>query len=688
MASTSVGSSTAFAFGLLSISLLVLLLLRHYLPLRSTPAYLLLPVFLALALPASIILLVPIDLASSATDEAGVPRGIWLPQRALLVCWRISYWLTFVLTWFILPVLGEYADSGHREPRERILYSLRRNAKYQLVVLGSSIAGLVYFFITSGVEVQSLKAMVMALAYAWGLVLSIYLMGHGLVAVPRKLFRNASISGRLRRLQSNAPRIHERLAESLEDLAVLEAQVLQLRQRKTGTARNFQDWIEDLVDSSDMPESRIALAPASRISDGAVPVVVTERYMADLTRKLKRARHKRIRFVEEWDRCVKEAKHLQDIMDSAGSKKLHVESTSNMPWYQKSTFMTPYMRYQLNANIIPGLRLLLSGIFALASLCVAWSEVFSRLVPKLSVIGLSIVHHPNSDDGQIGFAGQVISGFWLLYMMTAALTSVSEVKVWGNRALVTRHTYAESACWYASLVARLTVPLSFNFTTFVPDRIFKNTAFFQFLGRLIDLTPLGKGFSQFFPIFILVPICATAFNLYGKVKVMAGYGGFEDDEEDNPNGFGTGGWREGKALIDRELNSANSLGLANRDRSPQPPGSSANALATTPSTILPQYRDDPSSFSGTSAAGTVRRSSTRPEPLPAEEEDDGNFFSDFAHRVRNTFETTDKPDWVRNFEFKKPKWMGGDNETSGRAESGKGLGRWFGGRPDDGRVRL
>jgi hypothetical protein len=96
-----VGSSIFFSVALLIISLLVLLLLRYYLPIRSTPAYLLVPVFLALALPSSIILLVPIDLASNAGTETGAARGIWLPERALLVAWRISYWLTFILTWYV-----------------------------------------------------------------------------------------------------------------------------------------------------------------------------------------------------------------------------------------------------------------------------------------------------------------------------------------------------------------------------------------------------------------------------------------------------------------------------------------------------------------------------------------------------------------------------------------------------------
>lgn len=94
-----VGSGIFTGLTCLAISVLVILLLRHYLPLRRTPAFLSVPVFFALALPASLILLVPIDLSSSIGGN-DVHSGIWLPPRAMLVFWRIVYWLIFVLTWY------------------------------------------------------------------------------------------------------------------------------------------------------------------------------------------------------------------------------------------------------------------------------------------------------------------------------------------------------------------------------------------------------------------------------------------------------------------------------------------------------------------------------------------------------------------------------------------------------------
>ncbi|THC88527.1 hypothetical protein EYZ11_012026 [Aspergillus tanneri] len=626
MVSTSpipVGSSIFFSFALFTISVLVLLLIRRFLTLRATPAYLIIPVFLALALPASVVLLVPIDLASSSRD-GGSPQAIWLPDRLILVSWRIAYWLIFVLTW-------------------------------------------------------SIKALVMALAYVWGLVLAIYLMGHGLVSIPRTLFRNASVSGRLRRLQSHAPRLHDRLMDAINDLENLESQVNQLQRRKTGSARDFQDWIEELGESSTPPEARSLLQPTE--GSDTVPAVITERYMADLTRRLQRARHQRARFVDEWDRLVLTAADLQAIINSSASKKLEFSHSSyrstSLP---RVKFLTPYMRYHVYVHLIPSSRLALGALFSAASVCVVWSELIKSLAPRLSIVTLSVVSY-HKNPAPVGFGRQVAASVWLLYMCWAALVGVNDAKVWGNRALVRRNTYGESACWYAGLVARLTVPIAYNFLTFLPENVRLDTTFYQFLGQYIDLTPLGKGFDYFFPVFILLPICATLFNLYGRVKNVCGFGLLEEEEEDlenNPAGYGLGGWREGRDLIDRELNGLGSLALSTRSGQSPRPSSRAD--------------EGTRGFSSSRNSGIEAIRSSRPArgatpvSAPLEEGDQETFFQSFAHRVRNTFETASKPQWLQGDAFRLPRWMG--SEGNGGNDGNSGLARWFGGRPEPGGVRL
>ncbi|KAI1610543.1 LMBR1-like membrane protein-domain-containing protein [Exophiala viscosa] len=686
---SSVGSDVFALLAFLMISIAVLLLLRHYLPLRTTPAFLLVPIYLALVLPVSAILLVPIDLASSAHEQEHGDKGIWLPARAVLVSWRIVYWLTFMLTWVVLPLLAEYMDAGYRDPKARMIYSLRSNGKYQLIVISCGVVGLIYMIFSYGFDFTAIRGLVMALAYVWGLMLAIYLMGHGLVAIPRKMFRKADIAGSLRRVQAQAPKVHEKLEEAIVALDELEAQVMQLKQRKTGTARDFQEWIDELVDMTGQPESRIFANLTTIDASAKVPAVITERYLADLTRRLVRARHRRARYIHEWDSIVQTASDLQTIMDSKASRKLDFGRSSS-----RLNFMTPFMRYHLHVHIIPALHIVLGGILSLASVAVIWSEIIKFPAPQLSVVSLTVIHHPSNKNYLIGLGGQLLASMWITYMCVCALSSVNDVPTWNQRALVKRNTYAESACWYAGQIAKLTVPLAYNFLTFLPEDVQKASTFYQFLGRLINLTPLGTWFDYLFPIFVLIPVCAALFNLYGRIKNVFGFDILEDDEEaENPSGYGTGGWREGRDLIARDLqgNRTTTLGLSD---SPRPSLDTARPSGAPTRWVPPAQRS--AAIGGATSSRPTARAALDPEP------DEENFFTLFGRRVKNTIDTIDTPKWMQPSSrsgsgFKVPKWMGGsasgnaDNDSapssnqSGQSNNVLGL---FGSRNADGRIML
>ncbi|KAH0556568.1 hypothetical protein GP486_005576, partial [Trichoglossum hirsutum] len=598
----------------------------------------------------------------------------------------------------ILPLLQYYTDSGYRSSKERFLYSLRQNGRYQLYVLGSGTVGLIYILIHSGFGRNSIRALVMALAYCWGLVLAIYLMGHGLVAIPRRLFRDASISGKLRRLQHKAPEIHDKLTDAIQGLEELELQVAHLRQRRGSVAREFHEWIDDLADISGLPESNNRGRELPRLSpqiEPSIPTVITGRYLAELTMRLKQARHKRLRFADAWDRLVRNAANTQAILDSGASKRLEFGRVPlHASAWERYTLLTPYTRHILYFHILPAGSYFLGLVHSLASVCLIWSEIVKIADPKLSLIGLTVVHHTSRDRGQIGFGGQVIAAGWILYMCAAALTSISDAKVWGDMALVRRNTYGESACWYASQVAKLTVPLAYNFVTLLPPPIYRNTTFYKFLGRFINLTPLGTGFDRIFPVFILVPVLATLFNLYGKVKGLLGFGVLEDESTEDELGSGIGGWREGRDLIERELSGDSFINgrfstLA-RAGTTIPPLSRPGASGVAPGIVTTTRNGAALSMSRSTNQTAQSSRPLRPTFVAEESAPEGeSFMADFAHRVRNTFDNVDTPGWVRS--MKRPRWMGsvdGDHEERANPGSVNWYERWFGARPAEGRVRL
>ena len=543
--------------------------------------------------------------------------------------------------------------------------------------------GAIYVFLVNGFKDHSVKSLVMALAYCWGLVMAIYLMGHGLVALPRRLFRNANPTRRLRRLQSLAVKLHDNLSDATIELEELEAQLTQLRRRKNAVSRDHEEWIEEISEASSLPDPR---RPVATAQTPTLPAVITDRYLGEFSRKLMRARHKRARFVDAWDRLIQEVVNAQAIVDASASKKLEFGTSSLSVTRSGRNLLTPYLRYLLHCKVLPGIRLLSGSLLTFGSICIIWSELVKFIAPRLSIVGLTVLSHPGGN-GQVRFVGQLLAALWLLYMSIAALASFDDVKIWGNRALVRRNTYNESATWYSAQIAKLTVPLAYNFITLIPRDVYRDTQFFKFLGALINLTPLGEYFDYIFPMFILVPVLATLFNLYGRIKRVLGFEVLSDEEESSSNS-GTGGWRDGQNLIERELQGAARFGLTNVT-------DETGALSGAQSPQRATHRVDqtaPTSRPAVARQSTFaqRQAQRLAEATAAAEEEDESFFQGFAHRVRNTIDSVERPDWMNDL-GKRPKWMGGvggNGESSGRAEAGRGFGRWFGGRPDDGRIRL
>lgn len=559
----------------------------------------------------------------------------------LLVAWRISYWLCFVLTWAILPILLSYSDSGHRDPQKRLLQSLRENARYHLIVLSIGAIGLVYFFLSSGFHFYSIKGLLVALSYCYALFLAISLMGHGLVAIPRGLFHAASISGTLRKLQRQALRAYDKLLEATSNLEEVESEVVAVRQRKNGTALEFQEWIEELVEMAQVPESgsRSGAALGSRSS---IPSVITEEYLAALTQRLKLCIHRRARFLSEWENLVQSAADAQSILDSSSSQRLTFTKHFASPTLLENiSVLNPYTRHIFYFHLVPYMRVAVASLLSMASIMIVWTEVVHSYFPKAAVIRYTVVHHPSSSSGKIGFAGQCISGIWISYMCFAAYYSLSAVKVWGSYALVRRGTSASSACFYASYAARLTVPLAYNFVSFLPEEdIVNKSVFYNFLGKLINLTAISEGFNNFFPVLVLIPVSASLFNLYRRIKEIFGFGDVVDEQEEE-NAFETGGWREGRDLIERELQGATTGAFSSR--------AGAGGVA--------RSMNYGSAVTGP-ARPTAPRSRYRDEPVAEENGQDESYWGGLVHRVQNTFETVEAPRWLKP--QNRPRWMAGN----------------------------
>lgn len=500
--------------------------------LRKTPYYVLVPLFFSVYIPCSIVVLVPIDLVSSSKN--GKSSLFFVSESIRLILWRIIYWLAFTLTWAVLPILQSYVDSGYHSTSQRLKDAAKRNLRYQLIMLVSGVIGLVYVILSSGLTFSSIKSLLVALSHSYALVIAIWLMGHGLVNIPRRFWTEADPNSVLKGLYKHATSANDTLADIQTEYADVAAEIMALKPFKSG---QYQAWIDHIISKVEAgPGIPLNSSSNSSSIQGQSRVrvdrsMIDEYYLSNLYSKFKTVRNRLIRYDADWQKLLYEASKAEDIIKSRNAHSLEFR--------YKSSLLPPSVAYAYYYVISPYIQRFLAIIFLGLTLILVWSEITHGT--KISLVNIIV-------SKTYGLFQQLLSSVFLGFMCAAAFSSLSRLRVFKVYALVHRHSDQSSLIWYAMYACRLTVPLSFNYITLITSR---DSVFQEFLGKFINLTPLGKYFNDWLPRFVLIPMMFTLFHLYDKIQDFFGFGvSFDEDDEETGE---RGSVVEGRELVKRSL---------------------------------------------------------------------------------------------------------------------------------------
>ena len=113
-------------------------LLRHFSRPKTPPAISVI-VYLAWLCAFSICFLIPLDLNVDASDS-------------LEVIWTILFWVGFVCTWMLLPMIQEYYDNGGFTFKHKLLLACRQNGILVLIAGTLVIVLIIYLKAAKGME--------------------------------------------------------------------------------------------------------------------------------------------------------------------------------------------------------------------------------------------------------------------------------------------------------------------------------------------------------------------------------------------------------------------------------------------------------------------------------------------------------------------------------------------------------
>lgn len=505
---------------------LVVQLLNYYSSPKSCHPIIYWSLFQAWLIPLSLAFLLPIDVSSARYDLCQRETPGQCEQSLLFVegswlhsIWLGSFWVTFIATWVWLPFLQGFVQTGEFEFGRRCWASIRFN----LLFYGASLIGLglLVTWLVLGTTIRTAEgvgAWLMALSNAFGLLLLLIFMGHGLVDVPRSLWRAANYRLALQRLEYRAPRLRDRVVEAEAELADVQAEVQSLAERSLHRV-DLEPYILEL-EAACPSSTNGSRQVVSNEANARMRLPLNMDHLVDLNYRLKEAMATKNRRQSEWRKLVCEAFDLQDALSNRLYSHDHrwtssLERSLQLPAWQ-SVF-----KWWWRVRIYPWCLRGMAMMAGLLSVMVIWSELVLPLSTnhRLSLIGMVV------EQGR--FSNLTVELFCLvllLYMACCTYNSFMKMRVSNVYRLVPhQHTDEKSLLFFASLLSRLAFPLGYNYLMLMEDGSGTSvggrslpTQFNLVMGT-INLVPLlGKYFNLYLPVGLTMVSALVALRLHNR----------------------------------------------------------------------------------------------------------------------------------------------------------------------------
>ncbi|PRW61506.1 LMBR1 domain-containing 2-like protein A [Chlorella sorokiniana] len=492
------------------------LALAHSERAKSTGWLIRLDVGLAWFAALATLILVPADVASALAGE---------PPGDLAVWWRASYWYSFAVMVIVLPVHMEFARSGEFTVKDRLLAAVRTNLMYYAVLLGVGTAGLVLLLVTGHLAPSNVLGFCIAFSNAYGLVAAIFLLGFGLVAVPKQLWLSADLHGEQRRVCHQAGLQAERALGTQRRLsaAVLTARRTSVLFAAHDPLRPLMDAVLELANSVGAgftPDASIRVADESELD------VFDRHDLARLRAEVKAA-------LQNWER--EQALYVETVTYHLQLEAIVARADAGVP---HGAPFAAHLRWVWQCHLHFWFYRLLAAVAALCSVAIVVAEAtIAGVLPNLSVVSAALRSTAGSP-----FASELLCFLFLAYPCACAYYSLYRLGRFAFFRMVPRHTDAYSLCYSALLMCRFAAPLAFNFMAAIampeargqehtPD--VTDTVFYAEIGQLMMRQPLiGWQFTTFAPILLVPYILLLASGVFGHVTRLFKRGEsleFEDD---------------------------------------------------------------------------------------------------------------------------------------------------------------
>lgn len=501
----------------------------------EVPRYVLFTVGYAWFCSLSIIILVPADIWTTITGQ---------DKGGIAFFWSWSYWSTFLLTWAIVPTIQGYEDAADFTVTERLKTSIQGNLVFYLSVGSIAMFGVVILILMHKSWGGGIIGLAMACSNTFGLVTGAFLLGFGLIEIPRSIWRNANWNYRQKILSHRVAKMAVKLDDAHQELsnAFVIAQATSNQMSKRDPLRPHMDVIDNML--LQMTREDPNFKPSGgRLGEDDMDYDTDEKSMAALRYQLRRAGEEYYRYKSEYISNVCEALELEDTIKN-------YELGSSTEWRYISSFHHPrtgtfgqyldMMEWVWRCVFRQQLEKVLAVVLGCMSAAILLAE--ATLLP--SGVDLSLFSILIKAVGEQEMLVQVTAFVPLMYMCICTYYSLFKLGMFTFYSLTPKQTNAVSLLMICSMVARYAPPISYNFLNLIRLDGNAKTTFEKRMGNIDDAVPFfGQGFNRIYPLFMVIYTILIASNFFDRVIDFFGSWWkfrFENEAED-ADGFDQSG---------------------------------------------------------------------------------------------------------------------------------------------------
>jgi hypothetical protein len=400
-----------------------------------------------------------------------------------------------------------------------------------------------------------------ACSNTFGLVTGAFLLGFGLVEIPRSMWRNADLQYRQKVLSHKIAKVAVKLDDVHQELstAIVIAQATSNQMSRHDSLRPCMDVIDEIM--TQMVKEDPAFKPSGgRMGESDMDYDTDEKSMAALKRRLLKAQSSYYRYKSDYSGYVWEALELEETVKNLERGQISSDwcFISSIRPMRTGSFATILQKaeYVWRCILRQQLVKMLAALLGIMSVVIVMAEATLLFEADLSLF--SVILRMVDEEVLL----QVVAFIPLAYMCVCTYFSLIRLGMMTIYYLAPKHTSSVSLLMLCSMVARYAAPLCYNFLYLIRLRtrdgkpsltVFEtkmgtmtgthnsldsqnDTILEQRMGAMTDT------FNRIYPIFMVIYTGLLASNVLDRMMDAFGsWRRFRNDDTEDAQGFDPSG---------------------------------------------------------------------------------------------------------------------------------------------------